>query len=213
MTKTGPGKQQDIRKLFLTHCGVERYNRFLSALRDECRRRQRLMFWQQSLWEEFAAKHAIETPATLEALADLFEGQPLVEDIVSKEQFLADPVRLWAKTPDPVPADWLAAAWTNATFREHASYGLARSVSKTGEFTLSGDALAVLPTVLTAQDAEDLYIYIRDTSQRLESEWREQFEATFPICLGRLPARLHRLLAPGWRAQSSRTRTAITRGR
>jgi hypothetical protein len=60
------------------------------------------MFWQQSLWEEFAAKHAIETPATLEALADLFEGQPLVEDIVSKEQFLADPVRLWAKTPDPV---------------------------------------------------------------------------------------------------------------
>jgi hypothetical protein len=188
MTKTGPGEQQDIRKLFLTHCGAERYNRFLSALGDECRRRQRLMFWQQTLWEEFAAKHGIEMPPTLEALSDLFEGQPLVQEIVSKEQFLADPVRLWAKTPDPVPADWVAAAWANTVFREHASYGLARSVSKTGEFTLEDDALAVLPTVLTAQEAEDLYIYIRDTSERLESEWREQFEATFPVCRGRLPA-------------------------
>ena len=45
-----------------------------------------------------------------------------------------------------------------------------------------------LAQVLSPDEAAQLYVVIRDESQRLEAEWREEFLGHFPQADGRLPA-------------------------
>jgi hypothetical protein len=45
----------DVRVSFRDFAGQERYRRFVRTLNRECRRKQRLFFWQEELWRQFVA--------------------------------------------------------------------------------------------------------------------------------------------------------------
>ena len=64
---------------------------------------------------------------------------------------------------------------------------LARSVSKTGEFYLAQKYLDHLKGNLSLEQALSLYEYIRDESQRLEEEWRDEFTDAFLVFEDDLP--------------------------
>lgn len=67
---------------------------------------------------------------------------------------------------------------------------LARSVSKNGDFFLAQSELDSLAGRLGDSEVVSLYEFIRDTSMRLELEWRLGFVAAFPTQRGMLPAPL-----------------------
>jgi hypothetical protein len=64
---------------------------------------------------------------------------------------------------------------------------LIRSVSKTGEFELAEVELDQLSGMLSDREAVSLYKAIRDHSQRLEEEWRDEFIEAFPSSERLLP--------------------------
>lgn len=62
-----------------------------------------------------------------------------------------------------------------------------RSLSKTGTLSFSEAYLRQLSTTLSASDAVELHAFLRDESQRHESEWRDEFFGLFPQTAGMLP--------------------------
>src|SRR5262245_55749615 len=105
---------------------------------------------------------------------------------VTREAFFADPSRLvWQ---DGVQPEWIAEAYrTNEQFRANIHYALSRSVSKGGDFSLADGWLQLLAPSLSSDEVVNLYEIIRDDSQRLEPEWRAEFEAAFPVQKMALP--------------------------
>jgi hypothetical protein len=84
--------------------------------------------------------------------------------------------------------DWMAAEWGSAKFGGNIAYELSRSVSKVGNFKLVGESmLPILRQFLSADQWVELYVAIRDESQRLEFEWRNEFETAFPESVDKLP--------------------------
>ena len=106
---------------------------------------------------------------------------------MTKDDFLKDPSSLVLRMAEPVPADWIAAAWSDGQFRENVTYALVRSVSKNGDFFIAGYWLEVLPTFLPVEEVVWLYERIRDHSRRLECEWRSEFERAFASHVSMLP--------------------------
>lgn len=56
---------------------------------------------------------------------------------------------------------------------------LVRSVSKSGDFFIVAAELASASHTLNLNQAVRLYEHIRDNSDRLEAEWRDEFIAAF----------------------------------
>lgn len=56
---------------------------------------------------------------------------------------------------------------------------LVRSVSKNGDFFMASAELASASRILNSSQVVRLYEHIRDNSDRLEVEWREEFIAAF----------------------------------
>lgn len=56
---------------------------------------------------------------------------------------------------------------------------LVRSVSKNGDFFIAAVELASASHILNSKQAVRLYEHIRDNSDRLEMEWRNEFIAAF----------------------------------
>jgi hypothetical protein len=107
--------------------------------------------------------------------------------LVTKDEFLRDPVRvLWAEDQD-VPIEWIREAWAIEAFRDNATYEMVRSVRKNGDFFIAGYWLAVLPAILTEDQVVDLYVSIRDQAHRVEDEWRPGFEVAFRRFADKLP--------------------------
>jgi hypothetical protein len=99
--------------------------------------------------------------------------------VLTRESFLTDPNRLMWQ--DDVQPEWIVEAYrTHAPFQANFQYMLARSVSKRGDFSVAEGWLEVLAPALSADEMVELYLQIRDRSQRLELEWRGEFEAAFP---------------------------------
>jgi hypothetical protein len=82
----------------------------------------------------------------------------------------------------------LRRAWDNEEFRAAVVAEIARIVDKTGAFDLT-DWLDVLAqsAILADDEIVALYTAIRDSTGRLEPEWRPRFEAAFPRIKNRLP--------------------------
>jgi hypothetical protein len=106
--------------------------------------------------------------------------------VLTRESFLADPNRLMWQ--DDVRPEWVVEAYqTNAEFRDNLQYWIAREVRKTGSLGSGESWLEVLQPALSATEVAELYLQIRDLSQRLELEWRGEFEAVFPDHKAALP--------------------------
>lgn len=56
---------------------------------------------------------------------------------------------------------------------------LVRSVSKNGDFFMAAAELASASRILNSNQVVRLYEHIRDKSDRLEAEWRDEFIAAF----------------------------------
>lgn len=79
-------------------------------------------------------------------------------------------------------------SWDNPAWRSRVIYELARSLSKTGSFFLTGGIEFLASLRLDQAEVVALYEAIRDSTGRLELEWRPEFEAAFPQVAGQLPA-------------------------
>jgi len=60
------------------------------------------------------------------------------------------------------------------------TYELCRYLSKSGDFPSESAYLKELTSTLSPEDAVLLYSYLRDHSERWESEWRPKFISLFP---------------------------------
>lgn len=105
---------------------------------------------------------------------------------ITREEFLIDPIRLmWQHD---VQLEWIMEAYrTNKEFRNNVWYGLSRSVTKRGNFSLAGGWLQIFSSILEEDEVTTLYEAIRQGSQRLELEWRPEFVEAFPHCRDVLP--------------------------
>jgi len=178
---------EEIRKRFLAFCGEATYERFVGAFTYPGWKPSRLRYWQEKLWLEFCEQDGRNPPTDSQAVVALFAGAacagvpaaelppPVLPD---KKAFLQSPTRF--RLPEEIPADWLLEGWKQRAFRDDVVYSLARSVNKVGDFALAGDVwLKNLPRALDHDAVLDLYVRLRDESQRLEIEWRPAFEAAF----------------------------------
>jgi hypothetical protein len=106
---------------------------------------------------------------------------------MTKESFLQNPRELFKSLQRSIPIEWIAEAWRTTHLKGDITYELTRSVSKNGDFFLAGYWLEILPRLLTGEEVVELYETIRDESERLEFEWRKQFEQAFAQHAHRLP--------------------------
>jgi len=75
--------------------------------------------------------------------------------------------------------------------RDNLIYGITRYVSKLGDgLWVSDTELRAMQTFFRVEDAVELYIHIRDQSQRFAGEWRDQFITYFPEARDALPSQL-----------------------
>ena len=58
-------------------------------------------------------------------------------------------------------------------------HAIVRSVSKNGDFFIAATQLASASLALNSDQAVRLYEHVRDSSDRLEVEWRDEFIAAF----------------------------------
>jgi hypothetical protein len=108
---------------------------------------------------------------------------------MTKSDFLSNPLTHYfgPTPPSPVPAEWFREAWdTNSAFREEVIYCVADNVNKSGSIC-SPSKWVELPRCLSAEQALQLYAALRDGVDRAETEWRAEFQQTFPQCADRLP--------------------------
>jgi len=110
-----------------------------------------------------------------------------MDEPLTREQFLADPVQRFRDDIDPA---WVAEAYlAGGRFREDITDWIANSVSKIGNLGQAAYWVGVLGGRLDGAEAARLYECVRDRSERLEFEWRAEFEAAFLSAAGSLPPR------------------------
>jgi hypothetical protein len=107
---------------------------------------------------------------------------------VRRTVFYADPIGTLAKDPN-VPHSWIRQAWASNAgyFREIVTEELARYVSKYATMSMHENWTSVLSKALSCDQQVELYVNVRDLSQRLEPEWRQEFMRLFPSCIAALP--------------------------
>ena len=77
----------EVRAAFAAFCGVDQYRRFVRVLNPTPRGPDRLMYWQEALWEGFAFGHQDLKRPTFADLRDMFRvcdvhGTELLRDAV-----------------------------------------------------------------------------------------------------------------------------------
>lgn len=165
--------------------GPEAFNKLLRSL-AAAEERGRLLYWQEQLVEKLAVQ-GLELPSTLPGLLELFAGvEPLVVPL-ARADFLADPSKYWLDPDRRIPLEWRQEAVREPRMQRNLFWALERSVSKVGSFDLATDALFLVASVLSPEEAVALYRGIRDGSGRLEEEWRAEFVAAFPAAAQQLP--------------------------
>ena len=99
---------------------------------------------------------------------------------MTKDEFLRDPYRNALESGNEIPNEWLEDAWNGSSLRETLLYDWSRSVSKVGSFRLASDTwIEKIAKILSADEIPTIYEHIRDQSERLEFEWRDEFVKRF----------------------------------
>src|SRR4051812_1055167 len=105
--------------------------------------------------------------------------------MISLTEFLKDPLghclRFSQEEVNQLPDSWISRAWKESPeFREEIQSCLLRSVSKVGSLSLAAEWLTFIHSALSVDEVIDLYVLIRDQSDRSEiEEWRREFEEVF----------------------------------
>jgi hypothetical protein len=182
--------------------GAESFNRLVSSA-SQTRAKGRLRFWQEELIAKLATDDGVPI-ATVEEFLEVFQNaklQAIPEEPLTREQFLADPVRRYRRGIDPA---WIVEAFrSGGRFQEDVIDWISRSVSKIGTMEQAEFWVGVLSGRLDGPETVHLYECVRDRSQRLEFEWRAEFEKAFPLAVGLLPARQDGWYTTGDKAEPS----------
>lgn len=166
------------------------YNRLVESVPDT-RLRGRLRFWQEELLGR-AARPGMPTWSAGEFIR-VFDGAsllPVQAEPWTREVFLSE-IQKWPHGGFPLdetPAEWMAAAWEIDRVRTELSGEMARTVSKCGKLSYTGEYLGFLSRSLPVHRQVELYLRIRDSGNALrEGEFRPGFERAFPDCVPFLP--------------------------
>jgi hypothetical protein len=62
---------------FAAFCGPDQFKKFVRGLNTTCRRKRRLLFWQNELWRRFAGAHEGEVPVTFPEIAEVLRLCPV----------------------------------------------------------------------------------------------------------------------------------------
>ncbi len=159
--------------------GVDDFNKLVRSY-DDTKQRGRFRFWQTPLLERAATASGL--PLTrVESFIEVFADARHVKRTIQKAEFLADPTKFWYDGDANIDPEWILDAWNSSpSFVDAVSYDIARSVSKTGEFNLAKLSIEAIRHKLSPNQYVQLYIYVRDESERLEFEWRPEFCRLFP---------------------------------
>jgi len=78
--------------------------------------------------------------------------------------------------------------WKDAELRESICWFFVESVEKVGTFEFIPDRLTgLMAEHLSCEDLISFYEFLKGNAKRLEGEWRESFEKSFPGCMQYLP--------------------------
>ena len=66
----------EIRRAFADFCGIDRYRQFVAAIWSSAIPKQRLIYWQEQLWREFAESRSAPVPSAFGELLAIFELCP-----------------------------------------------------------------------------------------------------------------------------------------
>jgi hypothetical protein len=78
-------ERQALATRFLAFCGRERFRRFVLQLIRGCRRKGRLMFWQEELWAAFAEIQPDGIPLSFEAISEALRVCPVHDQPLRSE--------------------------------------------------------------------------------------------------------------------------------
>lgn len=74
---------------FAALVGAERFKKFVITLYSECRK-GRLLFWQQEIWDEFAAAFVGDEPISFQQIVELFRFCPVHQKRMQAEELPVD---------------------------------------------------------------------------------------------------------------------------
>jgi len=66
----------EVRNVFAAFCGADRYRQFIATYWSKAVPKQRLVFWQERLWREFAEASAAAPPASFAEVRRVFQVCP-----------------------------------------------------------------------------------------------------------------------------------------
>ena len=69
--------QEELASHFAAFCGPEKFLAFMFKLTTTCRYKERLLFWQQDLWDAFAAQHPESVPTAFDDIVALLSKCPI----------------------------------------------------------------------------------------------------------------------------------------
>jgi hypothetical protein len=64
--------KDDVRCRFMNFCGIERYRKFISAIWTKSVPKQRLIYWQEQIWNEFKRHSQLDSPERFSDICRLF---------------------------------------------------------------------------------------------------------------------------------------------
>ena len=107
---------------------------------------------------------------------------------MTRAEFLAAPWPAVRAGDNDVPPEWIGDAWSQRPFRKRVVDEITRSVRLSGDFFAVSHLLTALGQASLRREAVvELYVAIRDGSERLEADWRGEFEDAFTEHVAWLP--------------------------
>jgi hypothetical protein len=104
---------------------------------------------------------------------------------MTRESFLADPLRQTRKGEGAIPPEWIREAWsTNQEFRATATSDLLRSINKCGSLFQASGWWTLLRASLSDSQALDLYRTMLTYTQGADTGWVSDFLVGFPHLSG-----------------------------
>jgi hypothetical protein len=100
--------------------------------------------------------------------------------VPTREEFFARPNYWYYLGGQPIPDEWIAAAWEELPeFRENLTYEFVREASKVGDIGGLAHSLRFLDSVLPLHRMVEVFERVRARSPDREPEFRPTFERVF----------------------------------
>ena len=135
-----------------------------------------------------SASDFVATFGTFDSFIALFDGERRRPFSVSKTEFVARPIEYYDDPECEFDSEWLDDALRDRDFREHL-YGDVVVALSIGSDWGDVPATSVLQEHLRDARWVECYNFVNHELAVPEREWRDEFEAMFPVATPHLPKR------------------------